>query len=255
MAQDRCVQVHLLPDLIPADRLAGGVAVVIDVLRSGTTMVHALAAGCTAVRPCAEVDDARALAEGMRAGRVLLAGERDARPIPGFDLGNSPGDYTHKLCRGTTLVLTTTNGTRALARAADAERVLVAAFVNYSAVCEQLRREARPIHLVCAGNHGQPALEDTLLAGAFIEYLCEEADIRVNDAARLAWDCFENHGQLLLGALEISDGGAGLKELGYDDDVKAAAQVDKFPLVPELRKNPLRVEIGALGIATSRWKK
>ena len=101
----------------------------------------------------------------MRAGRVLLGGERGGKPLPGFDLGNSPREYTGKVCKGNTLVLTTTNGTRALLRAAEAERVLVAAFVNYSAVCEQLRQDARPVHIVCAGTEGEVSLEDTLLAG------------------------------------------------------------------------------------------
>ena len=251
---ERDVHVHLTPHSAPESFL-GTIAVAIDVLRASTTIVHALAAGCNAIRPCAELEDAKALADSMPAGKVLLAGERDARPISGFDLGNSPGDFTQKLCKGTTLVLTTTNGTRLLARVKDADRALVAAFVNYSAICEQLRGEKRPVHIVCAGNHGAPTLEDTLLAGAFIEYLSEEADIRVNDAARLAWDCFENHGRMLQAALEISDGGAGLKQLGYDDDIKAAAQVDKFAIVPELRKDPLRIEIAAVGVVGSRWKK
>ena len=134
MGQERDVHVHLLPGLIPSGRLQGGVAVVIDALRATTTIVHALAAGCTSVRPCAEVAEAQHLAGTMRVGRVLLGGEREGRPLPGFDLGNSPREYTPKLCKGSTLVLTTTNGTRALLRAAEAERVLVAAFVNYSAV-------------------------------------------------------------------------------------------------------------------------
>src|SRR5262245_8863015 len=114
MADDRDVHVHLLPELVPPEALAGGVAVVIDVLRATTTVVHALAAGCAAVRPCAGVDEARALAGSMRAGRVLLGGERGGLPLPGFDAGNSPREYTPAVCRGTTLVLTTTNGTRAL---------------------------------------------------------------------------------------------------------------------------------------------
>src|SRR5262245_36031837 len=123
MPEDRDVQVHLLPELVPPGRLVGGVAVVIDVLRATTTIVHALAAGCLAVRPCLEVEEARALADGMRAGRVLLGGERGGIPLPGFDLGNSPREYTGKVCKNNTLVLTTSNGTRALHRAAEAERV------------------------------------------------------------------------------------------------------------------------------------
>jgi 2-phosphosulfolactate phosphatase len=254
MADGREVVVHLVPGLAPPEWLAGAVAVVIDVLRATTTMIHALAAGCDAVRPCAGVEEARRLADTMRAGKVLLGGERDGLPVPGFDLGNSPREYNCATCRGTTLVLTTTNGTGALIHAAAAARTLVAGFVNYSAVCEQLRPEARPVHIVCAGDAGQVALEDTLLAGALVDFLCEAGCVaRLNDAARVAWDCFENHGRVLDGALEVSAGGARLLALGYDDDVRAAARVDQFALVPEVRRDPLRVEIGAVGIAQSHW--
>src|SRR5438876_9330427 len=151
MPDDREVQVHLLPQLAPPGVLVGGIAVVIDVLRATTTIVHALAAGCTAVRPCTEVEEARTLAGQMRVGRALLGGERCGTPLPGFDVGNSPREYTAKLCRGATLVMTTTNGTRALLRAAEADRVLLACFANFSAVCEQLRLDSRPTHIICAG--------------------------------------------------------------------------------------------------------
>jgi 2-phosphosulfolactate phosphatase len=249
------VQVHLLPELAPAGRLAGGVAVVVDVLRATTTIVHALAAGCCAIVPCAEVEEARRLADGMRAGRVLLGGERHGKPLPGFDLGNSPREVCGSRCRGTTLVLTTTNGTRAILRCAEADRVLLAGFVNFSAVCEQLRREVRPIHLVCAGTDGQIALEDALLAGALVEVLCSQGEVRLNDAARLAWDCFEHHGQVLEAALSISQGGTLLRELGFADDIADAARVDRFALVPELRRGPLRVEVTEVGIAARHWPK
>ena len=253
MAAGREVHVHLTPQMAPADRLAGGVAVVVDVLRATTTIVHALAAGCTCVRPCAEVDEARRLADSLPAGKVLLCGERDGKPLPGFDLGNSPREYTAARCRGAALVLTTTNGTRALLHAAAAERVLLAGFVNFSAACEQLRREARPIHVVCAGDAGAAALEDALLAGAFVDVLCDGGDVRLNDGARLAWDAFDRHGRVLDGALAVGAGGVRLRELGYADDVKAAGRVDQFALVPELRRDPLRVEVGAVGVAASHW--
>jgi 2-phosphosulfolactate phosphatase len=255
MPDDRDVQVHLLPKLVPPARLAGGLAVVIDVLRATTTIIHALAAGCIAVHPCAEIEEARELAGQMRAGRVLLGGERGGRPLPDFDLGNSPREYTSQLCQGNTLVLTTSNGTRAILRAAEAERAILAAFVNYSAVCEQLRQETRPIHILCAGNEGEIALEDTLLAGALVDFLRDELPVSLNDSARLAWDCFEHHGRVLLGALEISAAGAKLRALAYDDDIRAAAQVDQFHFVPELRRDPLRVEVGSVGIVQSHWSR
>lgn len=255
MAEERDVQVHLTPELVPGGALAGSLAVVVDVLRATTTIVHALAAGCSEVRPVADLDEARKLAGSMRAGKALLGGERGGKPLPDFDLGNSPGEYTAKNCKGTTLVLTTTNGARAIERAAEAERTLVAAFVNFSAVCEQLRLDRRPLHIVCAGQSGAPTLEDTLLAGALVDCVCEEMETRLNDSARLAWDCFENHGRVLAGALEISASGVDLVKQGYADDLAAAAAVDRFNLVPELRRDPLRLEVGAVGIVKSRWQR
>jgi 2-phosphosulfolactate phosphatase len=255
MAGDREVCVHLLPQLAAPGRLAGALAVPVDVLRATTTIVHALAAGCTCVRPCAELDEAREVADHLPAGKVLLGGERGGRPVPGFDLGNSPREYTPGRCKGTTLVLTTSNGTRAILRAAEAARALIAAFVNFSAVCEQIRLDPRPLHIVCAGAEGEPCLEDTLLAGALVDVLCDEVEVRLNDSARLAWDCFENHGRILAGALEISQGGVHLREIGCAEDVAAAADVDRFALVPELRRDPLRIAVGAVGIVKSRWQK
>jgi 2-phosphosulfolactate phosphatase len=255
MAGDREVWVHLLPDLAAPGRLTGGLAVVIDVLRATTTIVYALAAGCTCVRPCAGVDEARTVADHLPAGKVLLGGERGGLPLAGFDFGNSPREYTPRRCKGTTLVLTTSNGTRAVLRAAEADRALAAAFVNFSAVCEQIRLDARPLHILCAGAEGEPCLEDTLLAGALVDFLCEEAEVQLNDSARMAWDCFENHGRILAGALEVSAGGRHLRALGYQDDLPAAADVDRFALVPELRRDPLRLEVGAVGIVKSRWQK
>jgi 2-phosphosulfolactate phosphatase len=255
MPAARQVHVHLAPELVAPERLGGGVAVVVDVLRATTTIACALAAGCICVRPCATVDEARRLADSLPAGKVLLGGERDGQPLPGFDLGNSPGECTAALCRDRTVVLTTTNGTRALLHSAAAERVLTAAFVHFSAVCEQLRGETRPLHIVCAGESGGVALEDALLAGALVEFLMKGGGVALDDGARLAWDCFENHGVCLEGALAVGAGGVRLKALGYDEDVRAAARVDQFALVPELRRDPLRVEVGAVGMGQRHWRK
>jgi 2-phosphosulfolactate phosphatase len=248
----REVHVHLVPLLVEPARLRGGVAVIIDVLRATTTIIHALAAGALSVRPCAEIDEARSLAASLPRGTALLAGERNGVPIDGFDLGNSPREFTPKKCKDKSLVLTTSNGTRAILRAVEAARVLIASFVNFSAVCEHLHADARPVHIICAGADGEPCMEDTLLAGTFVEFFCEEMDVRLNDSARLAWDCFENHGQILLGALQLSRGGEHLKEVGYADDIALAAEVDKFAIVPELRHDPLRIEVASAGIVKQR---
>ena len=130
---------HLLPSLIPPGSLRGGVAVVVDVLRATTVMVHALAAGCEAVIPCAEIDEAKASRRRPAArARPCWRGEREGLPIPGFDLGNSPGDFTREVCRGKTLVMTTTNGTRAILASLEAERVYIASFANLRATSDEI---------------------------------------------------------------------------------------------------------------------
>jgi 2-phosphosulfolactate phosphatase len=253
MVNARRVRVYLVPACLSPTLLVDGVAVVIDVLRATTTMVYALAAGCTAIRPMGDVEEARRTANGLPAGKVLLAGERGGLKLPDFDLGNSPVEYVPGRCKDTTLILTTSNGTHALLRAAAAARVLVGAFVNYSAVCEQLLTTERPIHLVCAGDEGEPCLEDTLLAGALVETLCAHREVVLNDAARLAWDSFENNRTMLRMAMEASSGGERLCALGYAADIDAAARVDVFNFVPELQREPLRLTIGPVGVRASYW--
>lgn len=251
----RDVEVHLTPSLAPAGRLTGGVAVAVDVLRATTTLVHAFASGCATAWVCAEVDEARAKAATLPAGAALLAGERGGVKLPGFDLGNSPKEYSARVCRGKTLVFTSTNGTRALVRASEAETVYAAAFVNLSATLARLRADRRPVHVVCAGYEGEPALEDTLFAGALVDGLSETEPVRLNDSARLAWDAYENHRDILAGALEVCRGGAHLIELGFGGDLKAALEIDKFTLVPELRRDPLRLEAGGVGVVTRPRRK
>jgi len=241
MASQRDLHVHLAPEFVAAERFAGGVAVVIDVLRATTTMVHALAAGCHTIRPCRTVDEARRLAAELPPP-VLLAGERDGLPLPGFDLGNSPEKFTAERCRGATLVMSTTNGTRALLHAVAAEHVLVAGFVNLTAVCERLRFVTCPVHVLCAGASGTVAQEDVLLAGAIVDRLADEGRTP-NDSARLAWDSWRQQRDDVLAALRAGAGGVGLSSLGYDDDIRAASQVDRFGVVPEVYRDPLRVEV------------
>lgn len=253
MSPARDVHVSLLPSLAPPEQLQQGVAVVIDVLRSTTSIVHALAAGCTSIIPCIEVDDAVELASEMESEEVVLAGERGGLPLAGFDLGNSPKKFNAQTCQGRTLILTTSNGSTALMRGAEAQRCLVAAFVNYSAVCEQILSEKRPLFIICSGTEGDVTLEDTLLAGALVDCLAENQSVQLNDGARLAWDCFETHGPYLESALRLSRGGTQLCKVGLEEDIESASRVDAHNFVPELRSDPLRIEMGNVGIAASHW--
>src|SRR5580704_17722366 len=156
------VRIYPLPANIEPGDLAGGVAVVIDVLRASTTIIVALANGAARVIPCGLVDMARSVAAEDETGNTLTGGERGGVKIDGFDLDNSPASYTRERVAGKTIAFTTTNGTATLLKTEGAVRVLIGTFVNRKAVVETLRADGRPVHLICAGTDGRLTSEDLL---------------------------------------------------------------------------------------------
>ncbi|MBX7167230.1 MAG: 2-phosphosulfolactate phosphatase [Pirellulales bacterium] len=250
----RDIYVHLLPSLVTPQALAGDAVVVIDVLRATTTMLGALAGGATEIIPCLTIDDARAAA-ASRGGNVLLGGERGGVRIDGFDLGNSPAEYSPERVGGRNVVFTTTNGTRALLAASRARTVLLGAFTNRSAVVEHLRHEP-VVHLLCAGTDGHVTAEDTLLAGALATGWIEHAPlVRLNDEAQLAaaaWSDALRRGTPLEELLRRSRGGLNLLELGYDDDLTACAAVDAVGLLAEFDATTGTVRRYTRGLSSSQ---
>ena len=157
--------------------LSRSTCVVFDVLRATSSMVTALANGAEAIIPVTEISEA--LEIKRKDPDVLLAGERDGLRIGadltgtiGFDLGNSPREFTKEKVAGRRIVITTTNGTRALRACAHAETVLVSSFLNLLATRDLLQpRVPLDLLVICSGTFEQPALEDVLAAGALCEYL------------------------------------------------------------------------------------
>lgn len=245
------LSVHLLPRLLDEHQLPGATAIVIDVLRASTTIVHALAAGARRVIPCREVDEARSIASALPPGEAVLGGERGGVRIEGFDLGNSPSEFTPPSVGGKMLVFTTTNGTQALAVCRQASRVVIGAVVNAAAVVRAVEPGV-PLHLVCAGTRGEITREDTLLAGYLVDRLLarETNEYRLNDSAAIAhqvWraalgDVAETTNRRVIqgrwtAALAHSQGGRNLTALGLQADIADAAKLDRFDLVPTLDPN------------------
>lgn len=234
---------HDLFQRMPAGSTAGGVAVVIDVLRASTTMITALAHGAGRVVPVADVDEARRAAAGLGSAAVL-GGERGGVRVAGFDLGNSPLEYTVERVRGRTVVITTTNGTAALHACQGAREIVVGAIVNRMAVAEAVRRfasETTPVHLVCAGTDGALSAEDVLAAGAILDAASTTGATDVlDDAAREAVAFFRRVAAggdvpaALVREFHRSPGGANLVDLGMEADLPVAAAIDSFAVVPRL---------------------
>ena len=221
--------------LTPAD-IQGRVVLVIDVLRASTTVAVALANGAKAVIPFESSDEVIDRAKQFERDDVLLAGERKMHAISGFDLGNSPREYTREVVEGKTVLLTTTNGTVVLAGLQGARDVVVASYVNYSAVSAMIRAAARgasDVTIVCAGRDKQFALEDAACAGRFARGATRRlANVRLNDAAQACCLLDKRYGDDLDRLFEDSEHGRALKEAGYAEDLAVCAEVDAHPVIP-----------------------
>jgi 2-phosphosulfolactate phosphatase len=227
--------IHPLPETVAPADLAGGVVVVIDVLRATTVIVHALTHGARAVVPAASIDEARSLASRWPVGERLLGGERHGVTIEGFNLDNSPYSYTPDVVSGKTIVFTTTNGTRAMRWASQADEILVGAFTNLTAISRHLLRETRPVHLLCAGTDQRLSAEDLLLAGGIADRL--QDCFQIHCESQIFQEFYQQHGVQAverLHTLRASAGGRNLVELGFDRDIERASQVDLSTLVPRL---------------------
>ncbi|HVY69262.1 MAG TPA: 2-phosphosulfolactate phosphatase [Verrucomicrobiae bacterium] len=217
--------------------------VVFDILRATSTMVMALANGAESILPV--VDIPQALAARAQNSGALLAGEREGLRITAartggvdFDLGNSPREFTPQVVRERTLIMTTTNGTRALQACAAARNVYPASFLNLAATARRLRT-ARPdeLILVCSGTGEQAALEDTLAAGALCDLVWDDFT-DASDSARMARDIYRAHERDLTGAMGQARNGRRL--LGIPDlapDVAFCLQRDTVDLVATMDRD------------------
>jgi 2-phosphosulfolactate phosphatase len=215
---------------LKAETLKASACAVIDVIRATSTIVTALANGATGVQPVAEVSDAFVLKALNPA--VVLAGERGGQALPGFDLGNSPEDFSMERVTGQRVILTTTNGTQALAACAGARAVMTVALLNLNAVTMRLKELGPPWIIVCAGFEGQFGYDDAVVAGALAEALDQDhALVSVYRSVR---------GDLA-GALRGSQAGQELVKVGLDKDVPFCAQRDFFSIVPMLGEDGVLV--------------
>lgn len=245
MAQ-KTLSTHYLPQFVSEADLAGEVVAVIDLIRASTTICHALHAGATDIQAFLEVGDVVRAANQLDArDSIVLGGERGGVVIEGFDLGNSPAEYTPSEVFGKRVLFTTTNGTMALQHTRLAGRVIVAAMVNLSAVVASLEGE-ESIHLLCAGANGHVAREDRLTAGAIVYELSrrEGEPRQLNDQARSVrgeWEELLTTAKALGRsaeeqlAIELREtpGGKNLIRVEMDDDLPRCAAIDTLDLVPE----------------------
>lgn len=219
-------------DEIKQEQIVNRTVVVIDVLRASSTIVTALAEGCPEIVPVETIGQALAL----RGDGVILAGERLGKPVPDFHLPNSPTAVRQANLQGKRLVLTTTNGTRAIHRAERAEALFIGCFLNATSCIQAALAQKRDVTLYCAGTRRGFSQEDALAAGC-LAILARRIrpDATLCDLGEVCAAAFSHVQDSLGNQLLLTAAGRRLAAAGSADDVLFAGRIDRYPLVPEVK--------------------
>ncbi|MEE9430098.1 MAG: 2-phosphosulfolactate phosphatase [Melioribacteraceae bacterium] len=205
--------------------------VVIDVLRATTTIVNALNNGAKEIIPVSSIEFAMKVSAG---GQMLLGGERNAEKIEGFTFGNSPLEYTEEAVKGKSIILFTTNGSKALVRAKFSDNLFVGSFCNGSSVVKNVLKTKQDLEILCSGNNGMYCLEDSICAGMMINKVLEvKKNVELDDASNTCLLLYKKNKRRLKKMLSESDHGKNLIGKGFEADITFASKEDTCTIVPQ----------------------
>ncbi|MFH1862850.1 MAG: 2-phosphosulfolactate phosphatase [bacterium] len=231
------IDVYFTPNEFSDERLNEYLAVVVDVLRSSTSICAALKAGAKEIIPTDSIAGATQLALSISRDAILLCGEREGKLVDGFDLGNSPLQFTPEIVKGKALIFTTTNGTPTIVKARHAHRVLIGGFVNLSTIVNALEQSNHPVCILCAGKLDQFAIEDAVCAGRILSELQVRlrGDLELNDAASAALVLSQQYRNSITKVVSESHHGKYLKQIDMEVDLPFCADTDRLPVLPIFR--------------------
>ena len=229
------IEVCFTPALLHLFDIKDSIVVVVDILRATSSITYGLDNGAAAIIPVMHVEEC----EAYRGQGHLLAAERNGQVVEGFNFGNSPFSYTREKVAGKTIVLTTTNGTKAIQLAQErAYQVAIGSFLNLTALTDWLRLQNKNVLLLCAGWKDMFNLEDTLFAGAVVNILRKEF-VHFDDSSIAAEDMFLHAGNDLRAFLKKSSHSHRLEKLNIEADVVFCLQRDICNVIPVCRENTL----------------
>lgn len=210
--------------------------VIVDVFRATSAMCTAFEHGVKEIISVATVEEALS----YKKEGYLVGAERNGEVVEGFDFGNSPFSYMDNKLRGKTIVLTTTNGTKAIAIAKGVNDIYIGSFLNLDALAESLIKADRDVLIQCAGWKNRFNMEDTLFAGALVQKLQEHQNFgNLADSAVAAAELYNNAKSDLYKFLEHTSHRQRLKRLNLDKDIKFCLEISKYSVVPVIRDGVL----------------
>lgn len=220
----------------------GKVVVVIDVLRATTVVTLALQNGAKSVIPMQTPEEVLEKRNQMNSPSVLTGGERNAVKIEGFDLGNSPEEYTPSVVNGKDILFTTSNGTAALLATEGAQDVLLGCFLNVSSLVEKVLSANTDVAIICAGTNSDFSLDDGICAGMLIYQISRRVPVDTNDLGALLSKYYENGSTGILSKIVECNHVKTLFALGYYNDVMYCLRTDRSQIVPRYRNGVITIK-------------
>lgn len=217
----------------------GKICIIIDVLRATSVMVTALHNGAEKIFPFKDIETIQERCRNLK--NIIKCGERNALKIKGFDLGNSPLEFTKEVVQGKDIYMSTTNGTRAIENSLSADKIIICSFLNLHSVVERVLYYNKDITIICAGTDGKFSLDDALCAGLIIKDLQKHTDVALDDTALALIRIAESHkniDEILEGSTHYSR----LLSLGFERDMEHIFSVNKYSVVPEYNNGYISIE-------------
>lgn len=228
------MKIQLIPSIeyIKEEELRGKTVVLIDVLRATSVITTALNNGAREVIPKIEVKDALEL----KNEKTLLGGERKALKIEGFDLSNSPLDYKESIIKGKTIIMSTTNGTKAIHHSLYADKIIIGCMLNGKAIGKHIYEEGQNVAIVCAGTYGKFSLDDFICAGKIIFECLKLGEVELEDFAATAFMAYRDNRGHVLSYLSMASHYKYLISIGLEEDINYCFTEDIIEKVPVVIK-------------------
>ena len=236
------LNVYAIPNNVTDKELKDKTVVLIDLLRATSTILAALANGCKEVIPAVEIEEVINMSKNYEKDSYLLCGERNIKPVEGFHLSNSPFEYTADKVFGKTLLMTTTNGTKAIKRAADGAEVIICSLTNVDAVANYLANQENDVAFLCAGTDGQFSTDDVVTAGAVIQRLTSLVDhLELGDLAFVAKSLYNSSSGDLNALLKNSLHYQRMMEAGLEEDIAYCLTLNAAPVVAVYKDGVIKI--------------
>lgn len=237
------MKINVLFSPLNADELffTNKTTVVIDVLRATSVITQAIKNKAKEIIPVATVEFAVKVSGGMFGGQTLLGGERNTKKIEGFALGNSPLEYEKNIVEGKSIVLYTTNGTKAIVKAKFSENLIICSFLNLSAVAKHIIELGNDVEILCAGRNNLFSLEDSVCAGRLAKEISKLNDNLIQfDSTLAAMSLDDKFGKDLISMMKNCEHGKILLDNDFEKDIEFCGQLNVTDTIPYFKNGTIK---------------